>query len=373
MRLLTKEPTQPPGVAADGNDPPKALFPEAEHHQRFRRTRLVLLAAVLAVAGIAYFVTAAVTRTPSAPVQLRAQAFAHSALAATESARSARISLAFEDQPRPNFGCAKTEFLPRARYAVQRAVVTTFRGEIDLATSTLSLAGNSATCGSKTPPFCSFPSQMVETTAAQYNSTTYQGTSCWTVPTGSKRNSPRKEVISRGPVASKPWSEVPVSELAEFVGVNDLPMSARPLAVVSVLTGRVMKIGPSEVNGTPATEYTGTTTLAAIQRIAGFHPVLTSRQGSLAPASASIRVRETIWLDARGRILQLVASEPLFTAIQRSGSSETGATQVFSTMVSRGGHLFQHNYALAKLDLSNFGARVRIAVPPQSEVFQPQR
>jgi hypothetical protein len=214
---------------------------------------------------------------------------------------------------------------------------------------------------------------MIETTAAQYMSTAYQGTSCYTVPTGSKRNSPRKEVITRGPAAAKPWSEVPANELAEFVGVSDLLASARPLAMVSVLAGHVTKIGPSEVNGTPATEYTGTTTLAAIQRVAGYHPVLTSRQGSLAPASASIRVHETVWLDARGRVIQLVPSEPLFTAIQRSGAAASGVTQVFSTMVEHGGRLFQHNYALAKLDLSNFGARVRIAVPPQSAVFHPQR
>jgi hypothetical protein len=370
MTLLTKRPSQPASVATDGNDPPAALFPEAEHYQHFRRTRLVVLAAVLAVAAIAYFVTAAITRTPSPPLQLGAQAFAHSALAATESARTASISLVVEDQPRPSFDCANTESLGNA---AERADVTTFRGEIDFPTSTLSLTGKTATCGSKTPPFCSFPSQMIETTAAQYTSTAYQGTSCYTVPTGSKRNSPKKEVITRGPAAAKPWSEVPATEMAQFVGVIDLLASARPLAVVSVLAGRVTKIGPSEVNGTPATEYTGSTTLAAIQRIAGYHPVLTSRQGSLAPASASIQVHETIWLDARGRVIQLVTSEPLFTAIQRSGAAASGVTQVYSTMVDHGGRLFQHNYALAKLDLRNFGARVRIAVPPQSEVFHPQR
>ena len=359
MTLLTKGPSQHEIAPTHGNDPSEALFPEAEHYQRFRRTRLVLLTAILAVAAIAYFVTAAGTRNPPSPVQLGAQSFAHSAIAATESARSASISLTFEDQPRPSFGCAK--ILPGVRRTRgSDPVVTTDRGEINLLTSTVSLAGYSATCGSKTPPFCSFPSKMIETTAAQYNSTAFQGTSCWTVPTGTKRNSPRKEVISRGPAAAKPWSEVPADELAEFVGVNDLLASVRPLAVVGVLAGRVTKIGPSEVNGTPATEYTGTTTLAAIQRIDGYHPVLTPRQGSLAPASAKIRVRETIWLDAQGRIIQLVTSEPLFTAIQRSGSAASGVTQTFSTMVEHGGRLFQHNYAVAKLDLSNFGARVRI-------------
>ena len=36
-----------------------------------------------------------------------------------------------------------------------------------------------------------------------------------------------------------------------------------------------------------------------------------------------------------------------------------------------GGRLFQQDYAIAKLDLSNFGASVRIALPPQSEVSHP--
>jgi hypothetical protein len=366
MTLLTKGSSQPAIAATDRADSPEALFPEAEHHRRFRRTRLAVLAAMLAVAAVAYFVTAAVTSTPPPPVQLAAQAFAHSAISATESADTARISFTSEEQPRPTLGCAKTVLELRGPHVAARAVVTTFRGEIDFATSTLSLAGTSTTCGSKTPP-CSFPSQRILTTTAQYISTAHQDASCLTASTG-----PRKEVIGRGPVASKPWSQVPATELAETVSVDDLLVSARPLAAVAVLQGRVTKLGSSEVNGTPATEYTGTTTLADIQRIVGYHPKLTSRQGSLTPASTSIRVDETIWLDARGRVIQLVTSEPLFTVIARHGGV-SGDAQVFSTMVEHGARLFQHDYELARLDLSNFGAPVHITVPPQSEVSHPLR
>jgi hypothetical protein len=344
-------------VAADVPDA-EALFKEARR-RRFNR-RIAASLVIIGVAGaVSLYSATRRTATDPPPVAVNAQAFAQSAVATTQSAKGARVSLTLQERQRTAGVCGAGGNPP----------VTVGDGEIDFATSTEAFTETQRACGAKAPVFCSFPQSVIETASARYTSAAYRGTTCF------KASQASREQVIYGPEVAKPWVESSANPSPEYVGneggVDEQLFSERPLAVLRALTGQVTRVGDAEVDGVAATKYTGSATLAAIHLVEGYDPVLTRSQGTLVPAASQIRVGESIWLDGRGRVVQITTSEPIFTAVQASGSSEEGVDQVFSTMVANGGHLFQWEHSLATIDFSHFGALVDITVPPASKVSHP--
>jgi hypothetical protein len=90
----------------------------------------------------------------------------------------------------------------------------------------------------------------------------------------------------------------------------------------------------------------------------------------LVPATAAISITAQFWIDAKGRLCQVRASEPLYTAIYQDGSDTEDASQAPAIAQPSGKDLTirtlrQQGLAEVTVDLFDFGPK-RIQVPSAS-------
>ncbi len=179
-------------------------------------------------------------------------------------------------------------------------------------------------------------------------------------------------------------------------GFNDLAdLMTSPWALtMSNLPGSVLHAaGPSTVSGEPATKYVGTTTLLAVEN--EFRMVIgpsalpqpplyrLSSANTFVPAPSAIPISLGVWQNARGQVLRITASEPLYTGIYSGGGATENAVELPAmtlgltsdkfapssqhplahTKVVRLKTLRQQNAFEMTLTLSSYGVAPTIAAP----------
>ena len=190
---------------------------------------------------------------------------------------------------------------------------------------------------------------------------------------------------------SRPWVRVPLDEYGSGVTLQAFLTSPDLLGFFASLSSPLTEMGSERIRGVATTEYSGSASLAAMYASAErSNPVLYSAPSSsvdLVPAATAIRITAQFWIDAKGRLRQIRASEPLYTAIYQDGSDTEGAAQA-PAIATEGGTpattlpdgtkisaeplthvairtLRQQDFDQVTVDLYDFGPR-RIEVPSTS-------
>lgn len=267
---------------------PRALFPEADEHRRFRRWRLALaVAGALVVGGAGFGVTAAFGSGGPSTFALSAASFSTSVGAATQTARSARIAVSVDS------GVGRDRCVKRSR--------PTASGVVDFSERRLLLDRAASACG----PLGANPS----TTRAEV--------------VGRKVffYSPSAAALHRrGPSVWHTLLTPPASGAAIYSEPIGRALSPAPWRVLAGLTGEVRVVGHTTIRSVKTTEYRGHASLAGL--IAVYPSIRDSLNGGdpraplsrLLPPASTIHVPVLIWLDAEHRLRRLELSEPDFEA-----------------------------------------------------------
>lgn len=348
------------------------MFKEAKRRERLRRTVAVagLIALVGGGLGLAFGL-----RGPGGGklLPLAAPRFSSAAIAATTGARTAKLSFVYGNSTEE--GCAPHTNAP----------VTRGSGVISFAASSLSY--------SKTLSGCQNLNSPVQTQWRAVGNSVYE-----TFPLP----------LAGAPTSSaKPWLAVSRHTYStKLVGgrLNDSMISTTPFQILKALTGSLRRLVDTSIGGVATTEYVGSATLASFD--ANGFPGLTAAQVSandngtqsaFVPQANTIPITVHVWIDAQGRVVQLEASEPLYTGVYTDGSDEEGATQIASTTTQGGGpritlpngrkippnpithlrlrHLRRQSTEVVTVDFSDFGSAIAVAAPPMSKVttYKPRR
>jgi hypothetical protein len=121
-------------------------------------------------------------------------------------------------------------------------------------------------------------------------------------------------IISQALHTSKPWVELPLSTISAKSGINFSSLlgqssNSDPLTTVQLLGGAsdVKKVGTGTIDGTPVTEYSGTTTIAK-----SIDELPADTRAGLQKAVASTGVKTAsfkVWLDSSNQALKAVVVE----------------------------------------------------------------
>jgi hypothetical protein len=323
---------EPPAVVDAAE---QALFEEARRRRRRRwgygTVAFVVLAAIGAGVGVG------VGGGPPASLPTSAHAFATVVGAQTRAAGAA--SLSFTSRDMTSGGCIPNTNVP----------VTSGRGTIDFAERSTSVSMATRGCSNLMPPSRSM--REIDVAGQIFYSHTQ--------PPGRGRQ----------PNGGMRWlreSGRPGASLTEAL------VSPQMLVVLNAMDGQVKRVGPSVVNGVPATKYEGHTTLARFYQSASqfSRPFRPEPGGSLIPHASTIRIGVAMWVNSADQLLRIRAVEPLYTAFYANGGgSVQGASQADSiTAGSRVRALLQRNSLTVTVDLAEFGRPATIQAPSPSAV-----
>lgn len=181
---------------------------------------------------------------------------------------------------------------------------------------------------------------------------------------------------------SQPWLEGASARLATggMGGVGGICSSWTAGFLPTVLRaihGPVTKIGTTVTEGTIATGYRTTITLADLQRSSSKESRLSgasfenisSAAGSL-PAATTTPIQLAIWVDAMGRVRQLMVTQPFYFFRYADGSGAGGPQIYPSEYLGRHGFTgpYKTHDLLVSVSLSDFGTPSPLSRPPPSQI-----
>lgn len=134
------------------------------------------------------------------------------------------------------------------------------------------------------------------------------------------------------------WIEAPISQSG--VNVQDPTQSLKQLQEL----GDLKEAGTEDINGAPATKYTGTIDIAKALASAGMSEEQVRELGDLSKVGKTAEV--TVWVDAEDRVVRMDQTLTMTIAEQGRMTMKTSAA------------------------FSDFGVETNIAPPPASEVTQ---
>ena len=286
----------PPAIPASPTPPVQPVPPTAEAlfkeaHRRRRNRRLLgsgIVVGVVALVGLVGLATAGGGSRTAPVIPLAQPAFASTVLKATAAADGASFTLVDRGGP------AACPSNPGPQVVI-------FRGSVDFARQVMSYSSVDRSC-----PVIPRPLTILTPTATyeRFGSTIAPGI---------------------GTDASTPWLESPATLQDPGFSVVSTMLYPDLGALLRAVPGPLVRGRTAVIGGVSSTEYRGTTTLARLEDSSGVAPTAAVR-----PDAASIVVPIGIWVDARGRITRVTASEPIFSDRYTDGSTQTAA-QVSAT------------------------------------------
>jgi hypothetical protein len=147
--------------------------------------------------------------------------------------------------------------------------------------------------------------------------------------------------------------------------------------VLYAIHGPVTKIGTRVIDGTIATGYRTTITLADLQqssrkesRLSGASIENLSSPAKSLPAATTIPIQLAIWIDAIGRVRQLLVTQPIYFLRYADGSGPSGPQIYPSEYLGRQGFagLYKTHDLVLSVSLSDFGTPSPLSPPPPSHV-----
>jgi hypothetical protein len=321
-------PTSKPAPDAD------ALFEEARRHRRYKRLKrsAVVFMALVTVVLIGLTVVGSGGKAAS-PVPMTGPGFTRTVLNATKAAGGAAFTLVVRS---PGLGCG----LPNRRDQVSAS-----QGSVNFVNQIMEYSTTSPGCPAVSDPL------TIQTPTATYKDVGSNVSPF--VPTSS----------------SRPWLLTPSSVPAGRFSVSSTMLTPDLAVLLSAVPGSLSGGHLALVDGVTTTEYQGTTTLALLQRA---DPVFVSAEGeSLVPGASSIRIPVQFWINGKGRLVRVSASEPYYTQVYplggKGGESLAGGAQVSTTSkavpsVAATTPPRQLGVAQATLTFTNFGPKA-ISLP----------
>ena len=360
MTLVFYPSTQPIGQVTE----PAALeglIPEARQHHRRRLLWIatVALAGVALIAGLLIWTVGGSEGGRPLHVSARSPHFGATIAAATARAGSAIVRIVYRSSDTTKIGRLLTS--PRCPTGG-----TTANGKIDFISHSLALTVISRQCsGSPTTEWAMEQRQI-------------KGTLFATLP----RVSGGLPLPFPPTPPSQPWLTGASARLAtgSMGGVGGISSSLTAGFLPTVLLaihGPVTKIGTRDIEGTIATGYRATITLADLQRSSRTESRLSgasvenigSSAGAL-PAATTIPIQLAIWIDAMGRVRQLLVTQPIYWLRYPDGSGAEGPQIYPSEYLGRQGLTgpYKTHDVVVSVSLSDFGTPSATSPPPSSQI-----
>jgi hypothetical protein len=146
--------------------------------------------------------------------------------------------------------------------------------------------------------------------------------------------------------------------------------------VLYAIHGPVTKIGSRVIEGSIATGYRTSITLADLQRSsrtesrlsgASFENISSS---AALPAATTIPIQLAIWVDATGRVRQLLVTQPFYFLRYADGSGAAGPQIYPSEYLGRQGFTgpYKTHDVVVSVSLSDFGTPTPLSPPPPSQI-----
>ena len=314
----------------------EALFPEAK--QRARQRRLGIGGAVTAgllVLGAVIWAIGGGWSGSALTVPMSQPAFGQSVLRATTAAKGATFTAEWRDSI--TGGC-----VPDTNTAVARAA-----GAIDFTTRTIGFTTITTGCGYRLPT----PTEVV-TPGASFSQVAHF-------------TSHGAGMIQSMQLTPKWIERTNLRELPSQWSISLFLLSPQVLSTMSAVSGPVVRGGTSKIDGVGVTEFSGGTSLDAIQARDPNHSAQPA--GDLVPAASSINIKVDLWLDSQGRLVRMTVVEPLYTGINRDGSDYEEAAQVPSSVAV----VKQQSARQIAITLNHFGAQA--VKPPARSTISPSR
>ena len=336
------------------------LIPEARqhHHRRLLRTAIVALAGAALVAGLLVWTVGGGGQGRRLYISTRSPQFGATVAAATARAGSASVRIVYQSSGVTKIGQLLNLVCPTGG--------TTANGTIDFTSHSLALNVISRTCsGSSTTKWAMEQRQV-------------KGRLFATLPSVS--GGFRLPFPPTPP--SQPWLTGASARLAtgSMGGVGGISSSLTAGFLPTVLYaihGPVTKIGTRLIEGTIATGYRTTITLADLQRSSRKESGLSGASfenvspptGSL-PGATTIPIQLAIWVDAMGRVRQLLATQPFYFLRYADGSGAAGPQIYPSEYLGRQGFTgpYKTQDVVVSVSLSDFGTPSPLSPPPPSQI-----
>jgi hypothetical protein len=359
MTQVLHRSTEPTGQASE----PAAiedLIPEARQHHRRRllRTATVGLAGVALIAGLLIW-TVGGGGQGSLHISTRSPHFGATVAAATARAGSASVRIVYQSS-----GVTKVGHLLTSQLCPMGG--TTANGSIDFTSHSLALNVISRTCSGSSTATSGMQQRQVN------------GRLFATLP---KVSGGFRLPFPPTPL-SQPWLTGASARLAtgsmDGVGGISSSLTAGFLdTVLHAIHGPVTKIGTRVIEGTIATGYRTTITLADLQRSsrkesrssgASFEN-LSSPAGSL-PRATTIPIQLAIWVDTMGRVRQLLVTQPFYFLRYADGSGAAGPQIYPSEYLGRQGFTgpYKTHDLVVSVSLSGFRTASPLSPPPPSQI-----
>jgi hypothetical protein len=335
------------------------LIPEARqhHHRRLLRTATVALVGVALIAGLLIWIVGGGGQG-RLYISTRSPQFGATVAAATARAGSASVRIVYRSS-----GVTKIEHLLTSQVCPMGG--TTANGTIDFTSHSLTLNVISRTCsGSSTTKWAMEQRQV-------------KGRLFATLP---KVSGGFRLPFPPTP-PSQPWLTGASARLAtgSMGGVGGISSSLTAgflPTVLHAIHGPVTKIGTRVIEGTIATGYRTTITLADLQRSsrkesrlsgASFENISSS---AALPAATTIPIQLAIWVDAMGRVRQLLVTQPFYFLRYADGSGAAGPQIYPSEYLGRQGFTgpYKTHDLVVSVSLSDFGTPSPLSPPPPSQI-----
>jgi hypothetical protein len=349
--------TEPTGQACE----PVALedlIPEARqhHHRRLLRTATVALAGVALIAGLLIWTVGGGGQGRRLYISTRSPHFGATVTAATASAGSANVRIVYQSSGVTKIGHLLTSQLcPTGE--------TTANGTIDFTSQSLALNVISRICsGSSTTKWAMEQRQV-------------NGRLFATLP----RVSGGFRLPFPPTPPSQPWltgasARLATGSMGAVGGISSSLTAGFLPTVLHAIHGPVTKIGTRVIEGTIATGYRTTITLADLQRSSRKESRLSGAsfeniRGSL-PAATTIPIQLAIWVDAMGRVRQLLVTQPFYFLRYADASGAAGPQIYPSEYLGRQGFTgpYKTHDLVVSVSLSDFGTPSALSPPPPSQI-----
>ena len=360
MTQVLDRSTEPTGQASE----PAAiedLMPEARQHHRRRllRTATVAFAGVALVAGLLIWTVGGGGQGRRLYISTRSPHFGATVAAATARAGPASVRIVYRSSGATEIGHLLTSPLCLIGG-------TTANGAIDFTSHSLALNVITRTCSGSSTTNLAMEQRQVK------------GRLFATLP---KVSGGLRLPFPPTP-PSQPWLTGASARLATgsmdgMGGISSSLTAGFLPTVLHAIHGPVTKIGSRVIEGSTATGYRTTITLAELQRSsrtesrlsdASFENI-SSPAGSL-PAATKIPIHLAIWVDAMGRVRQLLVTQPFYFLRYADGSGAAGPQIYPSEYLGRQGFTgpYKTHDLVVSVSLSDFGTSSPPSPPPQSQI-----
>lgn len=336
------------------------LIPEARqhHHRRLLRIATVALAGVALIAGLLIWSVGGGGQG-RLYISTRSPHFGATVAAATARAGSASVRIVYQSS-----GVTKIGHLLTSQLCPTEG--TTANGTIDFTSHSLALNLISRTCsGSSTTKWAMEQRQV-------------NGRLFATLP----RVSGGIRLPFPPTPPSQPWltgasARLAIGSTGGVGGISSSLTAGFLPTVLHAIHGPVTKIGTRVIEGTIATGYRTTITLADLQRSsrnesrlsgASFESI-SSSAGAL-PAATTIPIQLAVWIDAMGRVRQLLLTQPFYFLRYAGGSGAAGPQIYPSEYLGRQGFTgpYKTQDVVVSVSLSDFGTPSPLSPPPPSQI-----